>query len=442
MITSMRFKVQKIILLVVSIFIIAFWLYILNITSFANLFTLLGLFILLFASKSNPELLPISLVIIETRLFGVGPEKIFGVLPEKIELLILIFSYILWAMRKFNKRNQIPKSYLLLLYTVFVVISSAIMARITVGQSILIGILLQTRLLVILSIFPIVSLMNFEPLSYKRLWILIKKIAIIQSLVNILQLLLYPSVQFLTITSENLRFGSIRITYGYVLIAIALMMTFSEILNQVDKKNIFYFLIYSFDLLFVCKTRMVVFGLLVSIFIAFILSLRKKDGWRRALILIGFFALITPVFSSRVSELFALTQQEVSTNTGNYVARTGEVEFYTSQVKDPILGRGFISPKTKGGEIFDTKHGYYSLTDIGIIALYVISGVVGLIWFFILIVILIERLKKSKFNIFGLEYLVYSVVTCMTLLSSYYQSEYLILSLILLAAPKIAEEEV
>lgn len=91
MITSMRFKVQKIILLVASIFIIAFWLYILNITSFANLFTLLGLFILLLASKSNPELLPISLVIIETRLFGVGPEKIFGVLPEKIELLILIF---------------------------------------------------------------------------------------------------------------------------------------------------------------------------------------------------------------------------------------------------------------------------------------------------------------------------------------------------------------
>ena len=101
-----------------------------------------------------------------------------------------------------------------------------------------------------------------------------------------------------------------------------------------------------------------------------------------------------------------------------------------------------ISPKTIGGEVFDTKYGYYSLTDIGIIALYVIGGVVGIIWFFILIMILIERLRKSKFNIFCLEYLVYSVATCMTLLSCYYQSEYLILSLILLAAPKTAEEKV
>ena len=439
----MFFKVQKKILSVVSLFTVAFWLYIFNITIFANLFFAFGLFTLLLASISNPELLVISLIIIETKLFGVGPEKIAGMQPEKIEVFVVIFSYILWAISsKFTKRSQIPKSYLLLLYTVVLIVSSAIMAQVTVGQSIIIGILLQTRLLVIFSVFPIISLMNNKLLSYDRLWNLIKKVAILQSFINILQLFFYPNIQFLTITSENFRFGSIRITYGYVLIATALMMCFSELMKKIEKKNIFYFLIYMYELLFVCKARMVVFGVLISMFLVFISSLKNKAAWRRALILGICFILITPIISPRISELFDLTQQEVSTNTGNYVARTGEVEFYTSQVKNPILGRGFISPKTKGGEIFDTKYGYYSLTDIGIIALYVISGVVGLIWFFILIVILIERLKKSKFNIFGLEYLVYSVVTCMTLLSSYYQSEYLILSLILLAAPKIAEEEV
>lgn len=438
----MFLRIRKKILLIVSSFMIAFFLYILGSTSLANLFAFLGLLALLFSSVSNPELLPISLVIIETKLFGVGPEKIFEIQPEKIELLILMFSYFLWAMRGFDKRNLIPKSYLWLLYTVFLVISSALMAQITVGQSILIGFLLQTRLLVILSIFPIISLMNNDPLSYKRLWSLIKRVAILQSFINLLQFLIYPRIQFLTITSENLRFGSIRITYGYVLVAIALMMTFSEILNQVTKKNIFYFLVYSFDLLFVCKTRMVIFGLLIAILVVFILSLRRKAGWKRALILFLFFLFITPIVSSRFSELFNLTQQEVSTNTGNYVARTGEIDFYTSQVKNPLLGRGYISPKTAGGEVFDTKYGYYSLTDIGVIALYVISGSVGVAWFVILMIILVERVWKSKYNIFSIEYLVYSVVTCMTLLSCYYSSEYLIISLIILAAPKFAGGEV
>lgn len=438
----MFFKVQKKILSVVSLFTVAFWLYIFNITIFANLFFAFGLFTLLLASISNPELLVISLIIIETKLFGVGPEKIAGMQPEKIEVFVVIFSYILWAISKFTKRSQIPKSYLLLLYTVVLIVSSAIMAQVTVGQSIIIGILLQTRLLVILSVFPIISLMNNKLLSYDRLWNLIKKVAVLQSFINILQLFFYPNIQFLTITSENFRFGSIRITYGYVLIATALMMCFSELMKKIEKKNIFYFLIYMYELLFVCKARMVVFGVLISMFLVFISSLKNKAAWRRALILGICFILITPIISPRISELFDLTQQEVSTNTGNYVARTGEVDFYTSQVKNPVFGRGYISPKTIGGELFDTKYGYYSLTDIGIIALYVISGVVGLVWFFILIVILIERLKKSKYNVFCLEYLIYSVVTCMTLLSCYYSSEYLTISLILLATPKLAEEEV
>ncbi len=438
----MLFKVQKKILLVLSIFTLAFGLYVFNITNLANLFFAFGLFALFGASTSRPELLAVSLIIIETKLFGVGPEKILEMQPEKLEVFFLIFSYILWAANNFNKRQQIPKSYLLLLYTVVLVSSSAIMARVTVGQSIILGILLQTRLLIILAVFPIVSLMNGDLLSYDRLWKLVKKLAILQAFINIIQFLLYPGIQFLTITSENLRLGSIRITYGYVLIAIALLMCFSELMKKIEKRNIFYFLVYMCELLFVCKTRMVIFGVLISMLIVFVLSLKNRADWKRALILCICFAIVTPIMSTRLSELFNLAQQEISTNTGNYVARTGEVDFYMSQVNNPVFGRGYISPKTIGGEVFDTKYGYYSLTDIGIIALYVIGGVVGIIWFFILIMILIERLRKSKFNIFCLEYLVYSVATCMTLLSCYYQSEYLILSLILLAAPKTAEEKV
>lgn len=436
----MTFRVQKKVLLTTSVFIVAFFLYLLNFDSIANLFFISGIFFISYSSITYPELLVVGLIIIETQLFGVGTPKVFGVLPEKLEIIIFIFSYGLWARNSFKKRNQIPKSYLLLLYTVFIIFSGSVMACITIRQSFIIGILLQTRLIVLLSIFPIISLMNNDEMSYTRLWILIKKIALFQAFINILQFFIYPQIQFLSITSENLRFGSIRITYGFVLIAVALMMSFSELMRKVDKKNIFYSLLYIFELLFVCKTRMVIFGVLISIFVAFVLSLKNQDAWRRALLICFCVLAITPVILPRVSELFNLTQQEVSTNSGNYVARVGEVEFYTSQVNNPIFGRGYISPKTAGGEALDTKYGFYSLTDIGIFALYVINGITGLIWFFILIVILLNRIKKTRYSIFAIEYLVYTIVTSVTLMGPYFSPEYLILGLTLLSVPKTSNE--
>lgn len=436
----MILKVKKNILLTVSFFIVAFFLYAMNSINLANLFYLSGMFCLLYSSIANPELLIVALFIIGTKLFGVGQEKIGGLLPDKFELFILVFSYSLWIWRKPKRINKDQKIYLLLLYTIFIIISAAVMAYITIGQSILIGIVLQARIITILSVIPIISLMNDNLSSYERLWNQIKNIALLQSLINIFQLLLYPQVKFLTITSENIRLGSIRIGFGGALITIALLMTFSELVKNVNKKNIIYFMVYMFYLLFVRKTRVVIFGVLISILVAFVLSLRNKSGWRRAFLLGICFLLMSPFAAPRISELFDLTQQEVSTNSGNYVARTGEVEFYTSQVKNPVFGRGYISPKIAGGELYDTRFGYYSITDIGIIALYVINGIVGLIWFFILMVIIMERSKKSRYGIFAIEYLIYSIATCMTLLSCYYESEGLILSLILLASPKLGEK--
>ena len=436
----MILKVKKNVLLTVSFFIVAFFLYAMNSINLANLFYLSGMFCLLYSSIANPELLIVALFIIGTKLFGVGQEKIGGLLPDKFELFILVFSYSLWIWRKPKRINKDQKIYLLLLYTIFIIISAAVMAYITIGQSILIGIVLQARIITILSVIPIISLMNDNLSSYERLWNQIKNIALLQSLINIFQLLLYPQVKFLTITSENIRFGSIRIGFGGALITIALLMTFSELVKKKKKKNIIYFMVYMFYLLFVRKTRVVIFGVLTSILVVFLLSLRNKSGWRRAFLLGICFLLMSPFAAPRISELFDLTQQEVSTNSGNYVARTGEVEFYTSQVKNPVFGRGYISPKIAGGELYDTRFGYYSITDIGIIALYVINGIVGLIWFFILMVIIMERSKKSRYGIFAIEYLIYSIATCMTLLSCYYESEGLILSLILLASPKLGEK--
>ena len=82
----MTFRVQKKVLLTTSVFIVAFFLYLLNFDSIANLFFISGIFFISYSSITYPELLVVGLIIIETQLFGVGTPKVFGVLPEKLDL--------------------------------------------------------------------------------------------------------------------------------------------------------------------------------------------------------------------------------------------------------------------------------------------------------------------------------------------------------------------
>lgn len=399
----------------------------------ANIVFFVSMAVLLYKSWKNPEWLAAALIILETRVFGTGPNKIFGILPEKLEIAVLLVSWVFWAFKGFCNKKKIPSEYKWLQYTAVIIVVAAVMGYVTIGQSILFGIFLQTRLLVIFSVFPIIAMMKEKTDSFSSLWNLTKKLALIQACVNTIQMVLYPRIQFLTITSENIRFGSIRITYGYVLIAIAFMMAFSEFLDNLDIKNGLYCLVYLIDILFVCKTRMVIFGMAVSAAIVVLGKLKYKTGWKKMIVLALLGGLVLIAMSDRITDLVTLTKTEVSTNSGNYVARTDEIAFYTAQVKNPILGRGYISPKSAGGEAFDTKYGYFSLTDIGVIGLYTMNGLMGIVWFGIIAIVLIRRARHCPYKIYGIEYVIYSMTVCMTLLNFYYSSEYLVITLILLA---------
>ena len=219
------------------------------------------------------------------------------------------------------------------------------------------------------------------------------------------------------------------------------MITFSEILYKISLKNMIYLVIYFVELLLVCKTRMVIFGVVISMIFAVLSNLRYKSGWKKMAVLGGCGIIMICVLYTHLNDMINLTQEEVSSNSGNYVARTDEIAFYTAQVKNHIVGRGFISPKSANGEAYDTKYGYFSLTDIGVVGLYVTNGVIGIIWFVLIIWIIGKQIRRNKKYLFGLEYFVYSIVVCMTLLTFYYNSEYLIITLILLADNNIINEQ-
>lgn len=426
------FNVKRSTAILTLLFITTFFLYAIGSDMFANMIFLIDIIVLLYEGWKSPELLAVALIIIETRMFGTGPDKIFGILPEKLEIIILIIAYFFWSIRKFSNRKKIPHSYILLGYTGAVIIVAAVMGYITIGQSILFGIFLQTRLLVVLVVFPISAMMMNKHNSFQRLWNWIKIMALVQSIINIIQFLIYPKIEFLTITSENIRFGSIRITYGYMLITVALFMAYSEFLNNLNIRNGIYCLIYLVDILFVCKTRMLIFGIVVALIIVSLRILKYKSQWKKILLLGLICIILVNVMSNRIYELINLTKQEVTENSGNYIARTEEIDFYTKQVKNPIVGRGYISPKSKGGEALDTKYGYFSLSDIGLVGLYTISGIVGILWFVIVLLLLFINLNNEDNKTYYLLYAIFSIAVCTTLLTVYYTSEYLAITFILL----------
>ena len=77
------------------------------------------------------------------------------------------------------------------------------------------------------------------------------------------------------------------------------------------------------------------------------------------------------------------------------------------------------------------------LTDIGIVGLFVTNGVLGILWYILLGISIYKYIRylkdKRHGNVFvPLCYLIFSLVTCFTLLPFYYNPEYLVISYILL----------
>lgn len=105
----------------------------------ANIVFFVSMAVLLYKSWKNPEWLAAALIILETRVFGTGPNKIFGILPEKLEIAVLLVSWVFWAFKGFCNKKKIPSEYKWLQYTAVIIVVAAVMGYVTIGQSILFG---------------------------------------------------------------------------------------------------------------------------------------------------------------------------------------------------------------------------------------------------------------------------------------------------------------
>lgn len=264
------------------------------------------------------------------------------------------------------------------------------MAYVNYNQSILFGLQIQLRQMLLLCFFPIYSMMKKSEGSVFRLKDGLLIISGILGTVLLLQFIIGDKISIINYDQDNLRFGSIRITLGYMVVILGILISSNDILKHITFKNVCLLLLLFFDLVVVIQGRMAFFGVVIGLVVAFIITnkIYSKSTFKKIILILLVLVFCVIIFGSNVSKLFNLALSEVSNNSGNYVARINEIDFYTRQVDNPILGRGMISSKTKGTENIDSKYGLYSITDIGIFGLYTTNGIIGVIWYFLLCILI------------------------------------------------------
>lgn len=401
---------------------------------------IIGLFIVsLFASYFNPFYLMILVVLFMTDFMGFVPSKVGDIQIGKFTIIILIDSYLLWALHKF-KSPRISKCYTtFVILTLFLITFGSIMAAFKIEQSILMGIVYQQRILLLLSLVPLCYLLSKDGFFEKIESFLIVYTTIF-SVILILQVLLVDNFVFLQIDESFERLGKIRISIGFQIQIVTVFLLVSKILKKFKITYLIELLLIIYCLVFIYQGRVALLGLVFGSFLVFALNCDFKNKYK----LLGFIAFLVflliciIVFREQLFDLFTLTQDEFKNDSGSYGARIGEFDFYTSQVDKwqyVLFGRGYISPKTPGGEELDTLYNYYSLTDIGVIGLYVTNGLFGIAWWIFAHFMLIFDIRKlrSYGDSAGLSigYVAFSISTCYTLLNFYYSANVLLLILVL-----------
>lgn len=199
----------------------------------------------------------------------------------------------------------------------------------------------------------------------------------------------------------------IRLTQPSTLLSFSIILSYSEILKcRIQRKrlksiyilNVLLGIIY---LLVVCKTRVLTISVIGTLFLI-TACISTKDIRKKSLIIVVliFSGIIVLNLNSTKEFIKSFNQQE----SGSVFARKEAISYFTKQFKESmLLGRGFIND-IEGTEAFYIVHGpqgYLNTTDVGIVGLMCIWGSIGLVWFFSILIKMINIIIKiySKGNL-------------------------------------------
>lgn len=404
----------------------------------------------LFFLNNKPLFILVLMVLISDRFLNFVPLSfvVGGTNIQYAKLNILMFGLLsLYAIRDFllgRIENKLAPFNLICLFPLVLAIMATYYTYTKYNQSLVLGIFIQGEFLTLLTVIPINLLIKFTKANYELFRKTIMVISVIASVLYIVQYAVHDSIIFLQMTSAE-RYGELRLLLSGGVVIYGTFITVSHLL--VERKSIYIFsiLMQLFCIVVVLKTRMIILG--VGVGIALILAIDKNVSK------IKLIAIMVPVLAIGLSlsfnsllEMYKLTKEEMTSNTGNYLARVNEKEFFLAQVENPLIGRGVITPKSEiGVQMEGSNEGYY-LNDIGITGFYVLYGLIGLAWYVGVIAVLFIKsftlCKKTKngYEVFG--YSVYLATVITTLADAYYSPIYVVVSFVLLNMIEKTQDEV
>ena len=337
--------------------------------------------------------------------------------------IILALLWILWVFlncckKKSNldlkrKNKKIFKN--IIFYYLILTITSSIAANVFFRQPVSWGIRsLRNQIVCFILYFSIINAIDINILDRDDFTKIITVVGIIEIIIYLLQYLLVDKVTFTYIDTSEVRNGTSRLRFSYLLPLILSIKAFDNLLNGKNNKilNIVIIIFGASVLIVICKHRAPSVIYMVALLIGYLL-------WKKNIIekfLIGFIVLIlggTIIFNSSLFQSTFNTLEGKNDDENTMDIRYEGQKYYINQLKKSIIfGYGNANTNCKEAVIASGENDYYYLADNGIIGFAYIYGLLGIVWVFILFYKIINAsyfcYRKEK-NLFFLVYFIFEI---------------------------------
>mgnify|MGYP000437704258 CR=1 FL=1 len=177
-----------------------------------------------------------------------------------------------------------------------------------------------------------------------------------------------------------------RVTIGQFVISAAAMASFALYARRSGTLYLLVALALFAEVFFIQKTRVLTVGVLLSLFLVYVLS-RKLTTLRLSayLVLTGFIMGVFLVASARIAETEVVrrTHADIVKKKGSFQGRINAYQHYWKEIeKNPLFGRGLLNFNWEGNrdKFLQQEMGIH-LSDIGIMHFFVQAGLFGMLWF-------------------------------------------------------------
>lgn len=325
---------------------------------------------------------------------------------SNIIISIICILFLTWKSKYFRKNTHAFRFDVMLF--VFLVIAQMFISRFRYGQSVSCCIKAGIYYFAIL-FYYIITYKDKERRTIEYIKNCFIYISFLLSVVLIIQYFVYDRMRITFIgvdLSRAFRMDGVRITDGMYFISLGIIFTLSKILNYrkefTIRRFVFYIMSLGLDLfyiVFVSKTRaiLIVIGTVMAGMMLFSGNSVKK---KLIIILVSTVGIIIFANSNILKKYMEIGQ----TDTYSTSIRLEAIQYYVNQIEDnKLFGTGLIYEKDNHDKLSYILHGpetKYFKSDVGIFAIYNTFGMLGLLWYILIIIKFIRILfRKYKMKI-------------------------------------------